>query len=62
MKYRYLLVMLFEDVVVGTNDEAVVQEWKDEFGDDAATIIDLATMQFQDIGTEEWKQVEEHKQ
>lgn len=61
MKFRYLLVMLFEDVVVGTNDEAVVQEWKDEFGDDAATIIDLATMQFQDVGTEEWKQVEECK-
>lgn len=62
MKYRYLLVMLFEDVVVGTNDEAIVQEWNEEFGDDAATIIDLATMQFQDVGTEEWKQVEEHKQ
>lgn len=62
MKYRYLLVKLFEDVVVGTNDEAIVQEWEDEFGDDAATVIDLATMQFQDVGTEEWKQVEEHKQ
>lgn len=62
MKYRYLLVKLFEDVVVGTNDEAIVQEWNEEFGDDAATVIDLATMQFQDVGTEEWKQVEEHKQ
>lgn len=62
MKFRYLLVKLFEDVVVGTNDEAIVQEWNEEFGDDAATVIDLATMQFQDVGTEEWKQVEEHKQ
>jgi len=62
MKFRYLLIMLFDEVVVGTNDEAIVQEWKDEFENDTATIIDLAAMQFQDIDTTEWTPVEEHKQ
>lgn len=62
MKYRYLLIPVFDNDCVGTNDEKVFEEWKREFEDDAVVIIDLAAMKFLDSGMTEWKQVEEHKQ
>lgn len=61
MKFRYLLIPVFDNDCVGTNDEAVFEEWKREFEDDAVVIIDLAAMKFQDIGKTEWVDVQECK-
>lgn len=61
MKFRYLLIPVFDNGCVGTNDEAVFEEWKREFEDDAVVIIDLAAMKFLDSGMTEWVSIEECK-
>ena len=61
MKFRYLLIPVFDNDCVGTNDEAVFEEWKREFEDDAVVIIDLAAMKFLDSGMTEWVSIEECK-
>lgn len=46
MKFRYICVPASSNLVLGTNNEEVFQEWQREFEEDDVIVIDLAAMKF----------------
>lgn len=58
MKYRYLFAPAFEDTVLGTNDEEVMQGWINDFESEPGVILDAATHQFMDsLKPNEWQEI-----